>query len=807
VRPELLRGTVSIDGLVLERSQRHRALRLWATTCQLEELDDGRLLLAFGEQRMVRVENALGAPVVRAGAGWADHRSDAEVASGTVAVLRAGSVVEQTVVGLVDPGTLLDLSGWTVVEAVSPVSSTPPTAPAPIALPPDPDLIDVRSALGGLPPPDDATRRRWRAIAGDLPPRATRVGRARGPAGHGAGAPARPSPLRTWWSALLTSGPRSRRKHERYLEELRDLFERGEVDEALRRAIPLGGEGGPDGWGVPRRRSELAIDLLRTGGGPTSRVDALTQASLRDTYRAAHERLDRQGRVNEAAFVLADLLDDTLGACAYLERHDEVGLAAALADARSDDHALRVRLWWKAGDRTRAITVARRHGCFAAAVTRLERAGDRDDARALRRIWASRLAAAGDLVGTVDALAGCDDTESTSLRDRAMSLGLDAGGPVRAQMVVRALRSGHSCADEAVNLVLRHGDAAERQLVADGLAQATAPLPEPVLIRPLVRRMLADEGHMPTVRRLAGQAGDPVLEADLPAGPRPTPEDPPPVDVQLHTDDRGLVAVRQARVLPDGTVVAAIDEVGLRLFRPDGRRIADLDLAVDFVVPSDTGAHVIAGRRLGPGTVAIWSVDIRARRAMPLGEIQASVWASTYDGGTWFLAHGETLWMLDMLADGPTALWAQGGLGGSVVCIARSPTSLAVAAFSDNAGAGRLVADCYVFRLPDLVGIRHRRQVIAPYSDLLADGSVVGGAVDSDEHYVVAGTERGGDGLAVGAWGRRHRELAARFVLPAGTGWAAALDHGNLVLADDAGRIERVDLGRRARLPPIRVTI
>src|SRR5690606_11136260 len=53
-----------------------------------------------------------------------------------------------------------------------------------------------------------------------------------------------------WWPKLFDLlMPRALtqwllRQHARYLSNLFDLFERGELDEALRRAIPLGGKAG-----------------------------------------------------------------------------------------------------------------------------------------------------------------------------------------------------------------------------------------------------------------------------------------------------------------------------------------------------------------------------------------------------------------------------------------------------------------------------------------------------------------------------------------------------------------------------------
>jgi hypothetical protein len=103
-----------------------------------------------------------------------------------------------------------------------------------------------------------------------------------------------------------------------------DMFQRGDMDNALRHALPLAGPGDelpPPALGVPTPRADLRIrpDVLRPGaaigGGPDFYQD------LQATYRAAFERLDAQGEVEKAAFVLAELLHAHAEAVSYLERH------------------------------------------------------------------------------------------------------------------------------------------------------------------------------------------------------------------------------------------------------------------------------------------------------------------------------------------------------------------------------------------------------------------------------------------------------------------------------------------------------
>jgi hypothetical protein len=176
------------------------------------------------------------------------------------------------------------------------------------------------------------------------------------------------------------------------------MFERGDLGEALRHAIPLGGaqiESKPIALGIPSARERLDIEPDAAAPGSSYAFGAELYAEMQRLYRRAFERLDAQGRVDEAAFVLAELLRTDAEAVSYLERHGRARLAAELAEVRGLAPGLVVRQWFLARDVDRAVAVARAHGAFADAVDRLERAQKKQEARALALCWAEDLAEAG----------------------------------------------------------------------------------------------------------------------------------------------------------------------------------------------------------------------------------------------------------------------------------------------------------------------------------------------------------------------------------------------------------------------------
>src|SRR5215469_14118905 len=96
------------------------------------------------------------------------------------------------------------------------------------------------------------------------------------------------------------------------------------TSEALKHAIPLGGQTEKDilsfSIGVPRPRSDLSILPQMKRASSTIGVGPDLMSHLRRLYRATFDRLAAQGRIEEAAFVLSELLLANEEAVAFLEK-------------------------------------------------------------------------------------------------------------------------------------------------------------------------------------------------------------------------------------------------------------------------------------------------------------------------------------------------------------------------------------------------------------------------------------------------------------------------------------------------------
>ncbi|MGE8357829.1 MAG: hypothetical protein ACN6N0_15685, partial [Microvirgula sp.] len=178
----------------------------------------------------------------------------------------------------------------------------------------------------------------------------------------------------------------------------------GRLDEALRHAIPLGGDDGAHSpsLSTPHARKDLSLGSPGTSGRASLNLDPPLRQYLMDLYRRSFGKLDREGRIDEAVFVLAELLQSHAEALDYLEKQQRFTQAAALAlywDMAADTI---VRLHCLAGDWKHAVAVARRDNAFSTAILQLEDKWP-DAARRLREEWATTLAAQGAWLEAVDA--------------------------------------------------------------------------------------------------------------------------------------------------------------------------------------------------------------------------------------------------------------------------------------------------------------------------------------------------------------------------------------------------------------------
>ncbi|MCU0654220.1 MAG: bpX6 domain-containing protein [Polyangiaceae bacterium] len=720
-------GVVLAHGLLWpvlreEHALRTRVIALWQPGCVL--LRQGSLrALRLPEPRRLRATEAPGGPLVLqdgllcAAPGLAPEARRRGATDGSIVWLHRGELR----VLLPGEGEPEDLTSWLALEDLTPVHARGLSMP-PRPLPPEPVLPVTRALFGPRIPP---LSERAQALAAEfqaptpapaptpppVPPPAvirglaglfqflstaiTRAVLAPSPASRAAvrsaadgkdpppGLVVRPvAPsgpglfqrmarrLDDWAARLLMAtqlAPLAGRKQAEYLESMMDLFARGSFEEALRHAIPLGGSGGGSpsfSLGIPGPRDQLALSAGPASNGTSILPFHGLHDELKRIYTEAFGKLDAQGKVEEAAFVLAELLQQSEQAVAYLERHGLFRIAAELAEGRGLPPGQVVRQWFLAGDWQRGVQVARRHHAFRDALTRLEQ-GSPELARGLRIFWADQLASGGHFLDAEQLLEDLPEARATRLAWLEQA-GLRGGDDALRAMLRRlALEPGYL--EQAARNVQRLCDPREeartRLMLAELMMEKGLQGRPPSLValaRPLLRALLVDtagRAEPDTLTRLRATLADPLLALEWPRPPAGGLSEPSCLTLELPAVASAGVNIEDVAVLPGGKSLVALGEVGVLLLSREGATLHHFDQPASALVLSSRGDRALALAHRGSAT-RIARLDLQGLRSAPWTEAPLTAWSPEFDGGSWVVGlEGGTLVEIDTLSPGWRPLW------------------------------------------------------------------------------------------------------------------------------------------------------
>lgn len=725
---QIHRGTVAaialhIDArLIGEGTARARVLRLWQPTCQVRRTEDGYLLV-FSAPVVTDCRVAPGLPFTRQGDVIAAMPlSDVQLETlalprDTVAMFRRGQfeTAPLTSFETVDPAAWLDVSNFQVVTTATLGAKPRPARvvvePAafdgrkqlkniPEAAPEQAEILEElrrRAARGFSPMPGDEKDAASPGVRGlferlarwfggdDQPPRTPSGTTIENPLFNNYTA-SEPSWLskqakKLFEDFLLKSrlAQLYGRRQAEYIEKMMDMFDRGDWQDALRHAIPMGGEKGEGGgifFGLPTARGDLKINLgSGTGSGGSINLGTNVFEEIRNMYRAAFQRLDAQGKHEEAAFILAELLREYTEAVTYLERHGKHREAAMLAEARELPPSLVIRLWLQAGDTRRAVMLARRHKAFGEVVTHLE-SRDPELANKLRLLWADSLADAGDYGQAVMVI--WPVTEARHIAADWMRRVIDAGGKAGAEMLARYLvefsdqpgyveKAFAILEDELVDT------APERTAFASILIPHHTARLIPFK-RAAIRALLRDFGNadlrVPTtwtlIRKLIDNnedGGITALRADLPPQPAEIPQSTPKaIEMTLEANDCGALPVHDAIALPNGRTLVALGEAGARLLSRNGRTMFHFNVPTHRFAIATHGNSALAVADRGEFK-RIARLDLIRGTARDWCDAEISTFADTFEGNQWYVASRGDVLMIDPTAERFDALWRIPDLG------------------------------------------------------------------------------------------------------------------------------------------------
>lgn len=909
------RGTVQATGLWMEQAwvppaqARRRALDLWEPGARLYGFPEG-LLLLWASPRPIDARRSLGAPLVKQGPWFCaaplaeDELRALRGPPGAVVLVRAGLAVLLSL----EEGAWLDPAAWLALDPL--VHALKPLArpPAPPVLPPAAPALRLRTQLG-LEQAEVAQQRQQLAQAlrraQEDPPaplpaekqeEAAPVAQAPGwwrslerwissraptPEGSPRSAPApstsepralvrvrRPrqreaslglwARLRRWWGQTAQPPRRDQawelalgQQQSRFLQETLDLFQQGELREALLRAIPLSSEGGPTqrapGRGTPLApRSELSISPKRGGSGGS--VVTPLYERLRQAYREAQRRLVEEGRIEEAAFILLELLGEDEEGLQLLEQHERWEMALEVAQARHFPPGHQAWLCLRADRWGAALELARRFGCFADVSARLRlQAASASDAtpwtemdHKWRLLWAHTLAQGGDFARAVALAWELEEGRRLALawNERLVALGGEAGGRALARKLQVSSQPYAQQAWEGAWALVRSPDPqrlSEQRGFLEGVLAGPHELVRPLLeVAPrLALQNAARTGQAQDAalwRRSLRACPDKLLVADMegvqlssraPWGPAHEP--------RIYAAHDAGTLEPYAVVRGAGEVfLLALGEAGMLLVDAQGQELARFPQAATWLVGSTAGTRALALTRRGE-LHQIHVVDLEARTCRPWCRMRLSAWAPLFDGMLWLVAQEDAVLALDALAlrEPALALWRAPQLGGQVQRLAWSGKEWSALLRSSDPPRAAVMR----FSWPAMVPEDRREHMLHSSANALTpDGGLLalrlgaeelelrldGGRIQSNPQLKLPAplgardpqVFSGHPGVVVvvvytqgSAWlwflDRQDRTARAHLVLKGAQRVALALDPGGVLVVDDRGRLLAWDARQR----------
>ncbi len=508
------------------------------------------------------------------------------------------------------------------------------------------------------------------------------------------GVPARRAPIvpSRWREALTRLAIASRMsqligwRQGSYLRKMMQMFEDGDLQEALRHALPIDATGQTRGqaFSSPGRRSDLQLSNGSEGAAHFGLPDELRE-HLRKLYRQSFERLDRAGKIDEALFVLAELLNARQEALDYLERHQRHAQAAELALAWDMPSATIVRLLLLAGDWQRAVQVARRDGDFTAAVAALEKTKP-ELAIKLRLLWGEALAERGQWLTAMETV--WPIPQARNLAMHWLQAAEAAGEVLSARALVR--RAEHlpdtleRYRERLLALSEPDAQADARYAVAEALLDAsthnhaTRAIASAILPALLADR--ADRRHnlsKAKLRKLLHLSDDPWLRADAPevSAPQVAAKTPFWVSNGGFTWSAPAVGLRplyDVAALDDHRYLLALGEAGAAVIDRRGKTLQSYPVPAYRLAIGDsrTIALAVAPRET---LSRVSRLDLVHRTASDLGAMPIAFSAQAFDGIGWSVVSRDRILVIDAAKSLDDVLWHVGDLAGRIVLARHIP--------------------------------------------------------------------------------------------------------------------------------------
>ncbi|WP_392564367.1 bpX6 domain-containing protein [Orbus wheelerorum] len=454
----------------------------------------------------------------------------------------------------------------------------------------------------------------------------------------------------------------------KYLDSMMKLFETGNLDEALKHAIPINGEQGfgQQFFGVPKPRNKLSLSEKIYGQGSSIYFNSKIQNRINQLYQKSFEQLVKENRVEEATFVLIELLNNLNKGIEFLEQNLRYQQALDIAIARDADPDIIVRLCCLTQQWDKAIIVAKRNNAFANAIMFLER-DNQQSADNLRLIWANTLAERGEWLAAIDAIWPLK--ENRYLAEIWFDYA-EKTEEYNANIIVKRL----ILQPDAISLYQQYIEQlqVDPTLYQERLALTFAILQHKkyiknlrVLLSLLINVIISDIIQYTTafnkadMLELLALSDDKALKFDL-AMDR--------IKIKTHQSlakDKncqkivyssvGQRIIYDAVPIRNGNYLIALGEAGIVVVDKMGKQLKHYMIAAyDIVLSHNLNQVLLLAKR--EDSYCVYKLDLATEKSMSLGYLKFDIFLSHFDGLNWTIIDNNVIQVLN-IEESPSIVW------------------------------------------------------------------------------------------------------------------------------------------------------
>lgn len=450
-------------------------------------------------------------------------------------------------------------------------------------------------------------------------------------------------------------------RQSHYLETMIKKFEKGNLEDALRYAIPLGANNGStaQSFGTPKPRNKLSLSESVYSNSFNIYLDKKFHQYLQSLYLQSFEKLAKENKTEQAVYVLVELLNNLQEGLAFLEERKLYKQAMELAIARDADPEQIVKLCCLANDWDKAIMIARRDNIFANAILILEKT-NQQVANKLRLEWANTLAEKAEWLAAIDAI-----WPLTQYRHLAEQW-FNYVDPLNPKAIVKRfilkpgdaldkLEDSLAIIKNTPNYYQKRLDIAQEIIAQQKYAESLKSLLG-VLINAIVLDVVTYPNTLTTVdiARLIAFTQDQSTRVDIPISSLASLKLVKPCSLVESTitqyyrcPEVGHRAIYSMVALTDDRYLLALGQAGIIIVDHTSKQRAHFMIAADKLVISDNKMQVLALAECGD-YYRIHKVDLSTKKTVDLGIIKFQRCHDEFDGINWTIINNNCIEVIDI---------------------------------------------------------------------------------------------------------------------------------------------------------------